>query len=101
MFGEFLRDLSDLSPDSLQETIPNFHNTPLRYRAFQRAVEADSANRCAEAKAEIQYAMDRRDIADGLESLAREGRIPLRVAHNDTKINNVLLVFGDGRGTYA
>jgi len=98
MFGEFLRDLADLPADSLHETIPDFHNTPQRFQAFRRAVEADAAKRCAEAKAEIRFAMDHFEMADGLETLARQGRIPPRVAHNDTKINNVLLDSETGRG---
>lgn len=98
MFGEFLHDLADLPADSLHETIPDFHNTPLRLEAFRRSVAADSLKRCSEAKEEIRFAMDHCGIANGLERLAREERVPRRVAHNDTKINNVLLDALTGRG---
>ena len=89
-FGEFQMDLSDFDSSRLYETIPNFHNTRKRYEAFIAAVEADKAGRAAEVREEIDYLLSVQDIACRLTDLHKEGKLPLRVTHNDTKINNVL-----------
>ena len=89
-FGEFQMDLSDFDSSRLFETIPNFHNTRKRYEAFEAAVNADKAGRGAEVRQEIDYLLSVRDLACRLTDLHNEGKLPLRVTHNDTKINNVL-----------
>ena len=90
-FGNFQRLLSDYPAETLCEVIPNFHNTVSRFADFVKAVEADVCGRKKEVEAEIQFILDRKAdchvICDGLES----GEIPLRVTHNDTKINNIML----------
>ena len=90
-FGRFQEMLSTFPADSLHETIPLFHNTPNRYRMFKEAVEKDAAGRAASVAEEIAFCLAREQeaglICDALDS----GDLPLRVTHNDTKINNVLL----------
>ena len=90
-FGRFQEMLSTFPADSLHETIPLFHNTPNRYRMFKEAVAKDVAGRAASVAEEIAFVMARESeaglICDALDS----GELHLRVTHNDTKINNVLL----------
>ncbi len=90
-FGHFQNLLSDFPSDSLTETIPMFHNTVNRYNNLMKAVEADSVGRVASVKEEIDFAIAHKPycsiIVDGL----ADGSIPLRVTHNDTKLNNVLM----------
>lgn len=89
-FGRFQSLLSDYPAHTLYETIPNFHNTPDRFRQFTEAVEADVCGRAAEVSAEIAFVRKREAFADTLESAHREGKLPLKVTHNDTKLNNIL-----------
>ena len=89
-FGEFQMDLSDFDSSRLYETIPNFHNTRKRYEAFIKAVEENKAGRADEVREEIDYLLSVQDLACRLTDLYSEGKLPLRVTHNDTKINNVL-----------
>ncbi len=90
-FGNFQKLAADLGGGRLHETIPNFHNTPKRLEALQAAIEADSANRAAEVKSEIEFALARAADCSRITSLIESGEIPERVTHNDTKLNNVLL----------
>ena len=89
-FGEFQMDLSDFDSGRLYETIPNFHNTRKRYEAFIKAVEENKAGRADEVRQEIDYLLNVQDLACKLTDLHQAGKLPLRVTHNDTKINNVL-----------
>ena len=89
-FGNFQYMLRDYPADTLHETIVNFHNTPDRYRQLMEAVEADVKGRLAEVQAEVEFAKARYDFACTLENAHRAGRLPLRVTHNDTKLNNIL-----------
>ena len=89
-FGEFQMDLSDFDSSRLYETIPNFHNTRKRYEAFLAAVKANKAGRADEVRQEINYVLSVEDQACRLTDLYQQGKLPLRVTHNDTKINNVL-----------
>ncbi|MBR4073485.1 MAG: phosphotransferase, partial [Clostridia bacterium] len=75
----------------LFETIPDFHNTPKRFGDFISAVEADVCGRAAEVKSEIEFIKQRKDFCSVLYKANEEGRLPFRVTHNDTKINNVML----------
>ncbi|MDO4517854.1 MAG: aminoglycoside phosphotransferase family protein [Bacillota bacterium] len=95
-FGTFISKLGDYPAENLHETIPNFHNTPDRYRIFHEKLEAakqdpDLSKRVEEAKAEIQFALHREESAGILQSMRDKGELPTRVTHNDTKLNNVLL----------
>ena len=89
-FGHFQSQLSDYPAGTLFETIPDFHNTRARYLNFQKVVEEDKAGRVNECREEIEFILSRKDLAFfSMESYER-GDLPLRVTHNDTKINNLL-----------
>lgn len=89
-FGKFQRMLSDYPAANLFETIPHFHDTPSRYSDLKNAVDENLSGRLQEIQAELSFALDREKDASKLVDLAAEGKIPMRVTHNDTKINNVL-----------
>lgn len=89
-FGNFQYILRDYPANTLHETIPNFHNTPDRVRLFTEAIERDVCGRAKEIEAEIDFVLSRREFANTLEIAHGEGRLPIRVTHNDTKLNNVL-----------
>ena len=90
-FGCFQNQLSDFPADTLHETIKDFHNTPDRYRKFHLALEADALGRAAGVREEIDFALKREAAAGALQALREDGSLPLRVTHNDTKLNNVML----------
>jgi len=90
-FGAFQKMLIDLPGPPLKETLPGFHDTPRRLEVLQAAVSADTENRASQAKAEIGFVFRRSDLAGRLLRLRAEGTLSERVAHNDTKLNNVLL----------
>lgn len=89
-FGGFQKMLADYPAKTLHETIPNFHNTPSRFRDFQRAVQNGDRERAALAEKEIAFALDRASETAVLTDLLDRGELPLRVTHNDTKLNNIL-----------
>ncbi|MBQ9783541.1 MAG: aminoglycoside phosphotransferase family protein [Clostridia bacterium] len=89
-FGRFQQELSDYPAEKLHETIENFHNTPWRFENLRRAVEKDACGRAGEVQAEIDFAMAREEFAGTLDRAYRAGALPLRVTHNDTKLNNIL-----------
>ena len=90
-FGNFQRQLADFPADTLHETIPNFHNTPDRYRKFHISLEADVMDRAKECAYEIEEYLKRESDGAVLQNWLKEGKLPLRVTHNDTKLNNVML----------
>lgn len=90
-FGTFQYLLSDFPAETLTETIPEFHNTIDRYRIFKETLERDPLGRCASAEREIRILLDREERAGTLQRMREAGELPLRVTHNDTKLNNVLL----------
>lgn len=90
-FGRFQCQLSDYPVETLYETIPDFHNTPERYRQLRAAIEADPLGRAAGCREEINGYLARESAAGQIVDAVREGRIPVRVTHNDTKLNNVLM----------
>ena len=89
-FGEFQNDLADFEIGLLVETIPNFHNTRDRYAKLMKAVEANAAGRLEEVREELEWVLSVQDLACKLTDMQKAGELPLRVTHNDTKINNVL-----------
>ena len=93
-FGEFQRMLADMPGPRLHETIPDFHNTPMRLAALKRAVENDALGRAGGAEREIAFALER----ESLTHVLIDAGLPERVTHNDTKINNVLLDERTGKG---
>ena len=96
-FGRFQADLVDL-PGRLVETIPDFHNTPKRIADLEEAVRADVCGRVKTAEPEIEFVLSRKGEAETLIRLNREGAIPERITHNDTKLNNVLIDSVTGLG---
>lgn len=89
-FGRFQKLLADFPADSLYESIPAFHNTKSRYNDFERAVSEDVRGRAASVAEEIAFVRKRREFAATLVDMQENGDLPLRVTHNDTKLNNVL-----------
>ncbi len=89
-FGEFQMDLADFDIDKLIETIPGFHNTRQRYEKFLQSVKENKAGRVPEVQEEIDFLLSVQNLACRLTDFQLEGKLPLRVTHNDTKINNVL-----------
>ncbi|MBQ7543074.1 MAG: aminoglycoside phosphotransferase family protein [Clostridia bacterium] len=89
-FGEFQQMLAAYPSRTLHETIPRFHDTASRFADFRAAVQADSAGRAADAQPEIGFVLARESDTHVLVDLLRAGKLPLRVTHNDTKLNNIL-----------
>ena len=90
-FGTFQRQMADFPADRLNEVIPDFHHTPKRYEAFHQAIERDRKNRAVDIGPEIDFFLEREASAGQLVRLLQDGELPLRVTHNDTKLNNVML----------
>ncbi len=97
-FGEFQKDLVDLPGKRLNDTIPDFHNTPQRFRNLEKAVKDDAKNRAKSAKKEIDFIFSRKGVTEKLLNLSGQGLVPERVTHNDTKLNNVLFDEKTGEG---
>lgn len=93
-FGQFQKLLADLPAPQLHETIPDFHHTPKRFAALEKAIAADASNRAVSAKAEIEFARRHQSVC----RVFFDAQLPERVTHNDTKINNVLLDEATGEG---
>ncbi|HOP10964.1 MAG TPA: phosphotransferase [Oscillospiraceae bacterium] len=90
-FGNFSGMLADYDMESLVETIPNFHDTEKRYEAFETALKADCAGRAKDIKSEIGYLQSQKAFCSKLVQMRKNGVLPERVTHNDTKYNNVLI----------
>jgi Ser/Thr protein kinase RdoA (MazF antagonist) len=90
-FGRFQSLLSEFPAETLVETIPNFHNTVDRYRQFRESVKADKAGRLESVRADVDFLLEREEKGSQLQQMRQAGILPLRVTHNDTKLNNVLL----------
>ncbi len=90
-FGQFQQYLSDFDATKIYEVIRDFHNTPKRYEAFLEAVKKDPLGRAKNVQDEIKFVMDREEFTHVLLDSHKSGKLPLRVTHNDTKINNVML----------
>ncbi len=97
-FGRFQQLLKDYPAETLYETIPNFHNTEDRLKKFKEAVQADKLGRAAECGAEIDFVLAREADCSVALNAMRAGRLPVRVTHNDTKLNNVLMDDRSGEG---
>ena len=90
-FGRFQHMLQGYPAETLHETIVKFHDTEDRFAKFVAALEADKLDRAKDIQPEIQFVLDRKaDCSVTLQAL-REGKLPLRVTHNDTKLNNILI----------
>ena len=90
-FGRFQQMLASFPADKLYETIERFHDTANRYRQLDEAIEKNASGRLDSVKAEVDFALARRKYASKITDAIANGSVPLRVTHNDTKLNNVLL----------
>lgn len=90
-FGHFQRLLADYPAETLHETIKDFHNTVDRFAKFKKAVEEDACGRAASVQDEIRFVMERENLAHTLCDLQEQKKLPLRVTHNDTKLNNIMI----------
>ena len=97
-FGHFQSQLAGFDASVLGETIPNFHNTAVRYQTFLRAVEADVCGRVAAVADDIRFVTDRAEKCSYIVDRIAKGEIPLRVTHNDTKLNNIMMDNTTGEG---
>ena len=97
-FGRFQRQMGGFPAASLVESIPDFHNTPARYAQLMDAVARNAAGRLGEVEEELAFCRAREKDTHALLDALAAGEIPLRVTHNDTKLNNVLLDAKTGRG---
>lgn len=97
-FGRFQALLADLPGRRLHETIPFFHHTPRRFQTLAAAIAQDPHNRCRAARRDIDFCLERQPLTSALTDLLASGAIPERIAHNDSKINNVMMDSASGRG---
>ena len=89
-FGHFLKQLGEYPAESLYETIPQFHDTRKRFRDFVEAERKDVKNRARVCRSEIDFVLAREKDCGTLMEQLEDGVLPLRVTHNDTKLNNIL-----------
>lgn len=90
-FGHFQKCLSDFDASLLHETIERFHDTPKRFRDFSESVKNNKSGRLSTCEEEVKFITDRKDTYDKVVKGIESGEIPLRVTHNDTKLNNILM----------
>ena len=89
-FGNFQSQLSDLPEGALGETIPNFHNIEFRVEGFKESIARDSAGRLKDVQKLVEEILERAEVMCKAQQLYRAGRLPKRVTHCDTKVNNLL-----------
>ncbi len=89
-FGKFQNLLADYPADTLYETIPDFHDTRKRYDAFIKAMQEDCMQRAQGVSKEIAFVIEHEHYVDRFNEALQKGEVPLRVTHNDTKLNNIL-----------
>ena len=97
-FGNFQRLLADYPAETLHETIKGFHDTKARFEVFKKAVEADVCGRAASVQKEIDFVLAHEDVANVFGDMLAAGELPLRVTHNDTKLNNIMIDDKTGKG---
>ena len=97
-FGKFQEMLADYPAETLHETIKDFHDTKKRFQTLKNAIEKDSRHRAASVKEEIAFAFQHEYLANVFGELLAKGEVPLRVTHNDTKLNNIMIDDKTGEG---
>ena len=97
-FGRFQMQLQDYPAHTLHETIENFHNTEDRFVKFEKALQADVLGRAKDVQDEIDFVLARKADCSVVLQAHRDGKLPLRVTHNDTKLNNILIDRANGEG---
>ncbi len=90
-FGNFQSLLAEYPAETLHETIPQFHDTRKRFNDLKKSIQENASGRANEVQEEIKFALDRENDADIFGTLLAENKIPLRVTHNDTKLNNIMI----------
>ena len=90
-FGNFANLLAKFDASTLFEPLPNFHNTVKRFKDLQAAISENRANRLESVKNEVEFALAREELTHKIVDKLASGEIPLKVTHNDTKLNNVLI----------
>ena len=90
-FGNFQRLLAEYPAETLHETIEGFHDTKARFAVFKKAVEEDVCGRAATVQKEIDFVLAHEDVANVFGDMLAKGELPLRVTHNDTKLNNIMI----------
>ena len=90
-FGNFQRLLAEYPAETLHETIEGFHDTIARFQVLKKAVEDDVCGRAASVQKEIQFVLEPEHLANVFAYLLEKKEIPLRVTHNDTKLNNIMI----------
>lgn len=90
-FGKFQKLLADFPAERLHETIPDFHNTVKRFKDFETAVNENAVGRKDSVKSEIEFAYVRKNEVSTITNAMKSGEVPLRVTHNDTKYNNIMI----------
>ena len=90
-FGNFSQLLQKFPAETLTEPLPHFHDTPDRYRIFKEVLAKDPCGRAKDVQKEIEFVLEREEDAGVLTGMLQRGELPLRVTHNDTKLNNVML----------
>ena len=97
-FGKFQEMLADYPAETLHETIKDFHDTKKRFQTLKNAIEKDSRHRAESVKEEIAFALQHEYLANVFGELLAKGEVPLRVTHNDTKLNNIMIDDKTGEG---
>lgn len=97
-FGKFQNMLNDFPAEELYETIPNFHNTRERFSQLLTAIKENRSGRLHLAEEEVNYALSQEYMVDEITNAIKDGSVPLRVTHNDTKTNNILFDKDSGKG---
>jgi hypothetical protein len=97
-FGHFQYQLQDFNAGGLYETIPDFHNTPVRFTTFLQAIREDVCGRAKSVQKEISFLLEREQQMRVCMELLQKGELPLRVTHNDTKLNNIMIDRNTGKG---
>lgn len=97
-FGRFQQMLADYPADTLHEIIKGFHDTKERFKVFKQTVSEDVKGRAASVQEEIEFVLQREELANILGELQSAGELPLRVTHNDTKLNNIMMDRKTGKG---
>lgn len=97
-FGVFQSQLADFPAHTLHATIKDFHHTPKRFERFKEVLALDPLGRAKDIQEDIQFVLDREAFTHTLQDLHKDGELPLKVTHNDTKLNNVLFDKETGKG---
>ena len=96
-FGDFASLLAEFDATKLYEVLPNFHNTVKRFENLEKAIKENKSGRAHLVKEEIEFALKRKDYASRIVDLLASGKMPTKVTHNDTKLNNVMLDASTGK----